>query len=1252
MKPSLRLRTYIALLASLTVAGAHLHGQAASAGTTPAQTKPRDMRLEKTSVEEDEPITLSVFEVTATDDTGYLAATSLAGNRLNTELKDVGSAITVVTEKLMRDIGAVSNETLLQYTTNTEVGNIYGNMSNAGGGTQLDETSKFSNPNQNTRVRGLASADTTIDYFLTDMPWDGYNTDRVDFQRGPNAILFGLGSPAGIINAGTKVAGFKNKGSAEVRYSRFGSVRSTLDCNYVLLPKQLSFRLDALLNKEKFQQKPAFQDDKRLFGTVRYEPAFLNKSGFAKTTIKANFEQGNIRSNRPRSLTPNDGITPWFLTGTSVGYRDKVVGPGGVVLSSGVPFDYNNLNRKGFDARGLQDTDIASIGADGRGQFVKAVNNSGGLTAGELNKYWQPWLGGGFSMNYFGNPMAIYANGDSAANTIVNWYPTTNRGISSTGAIDKNIRGIPASAMSSVTLYRDVSKKVNLPGAVFGLTRNLTLSDPSIFDFYNQLIDGPNKKEWSNFKRYNVNLAQTFLNGDAGMELVLDKQHYDNGQRIFMSDKGQALFIDVIQTMIDGSTNPNFGRPYIGSNAAGANHNDYDRMAFRATTYFKHDFTKGRKSNFLLRALGKHTLTGLYATDEYKTGGYGQVVMTSDNAYKDFVNGYGSAPSNINSNQRQVYQTIYLGPSLANATSAVNAHIPNPTVQAVVSGGTSVKAFDSTWTATTVNPGDPWSNPLYPVGHKNNLSTQSENPANYRGWLQTPITITDVEMGNQDANTTSANLKKNVVESKAFNWQGYLFDGAFVGMFGYREDTARAWAVTATKDTEGRAILDRTVFKLPDSYLLVKGSSKSYSGVLHLNRLLNNHLPLDVSVFYNQSSNFQPLAGRVGALNNPLTAPTGDTKDYGIRLATKDGKYALKVNKYKTSVKNAKDSSGFNYWYFASLFTEFQPRRNQYKFEVSNAQDPTSYHSGEPSGYTYQPALGQTPDQAIAAMKADIEGWDNMMKSLPAGFFTTWKFNPNQTDISQLGPNQGNSITTPNGFSIIEDNVSTGMEYELSAQPVKGLNIAFNASKQEAVRTNVGDPTFNSLVNTINTALNTTSAGTLRMGTSGTAFTSLYQWNANFMASYLSVKAAEGAAVGELRKWRANMVASYEFQGGFLKGVSVGTACRWQDKIVIGYQPRYVIPGEVPVVTTPWLATAAQNDLSKPFYGPSEINFDLWVGYKRKISKNLNWRTQINVRNVGKHNSLIPINVQPDGTVASWRIAPTQIWSLTNSIEF
>jgi len=105
-------------------------------------------------------IMLSPFEVsTDRGNSGYSAATALAGNRLSTRLSDVGSAISVVTEQFLRDTGATSNTTLLQYTTSTEVGGVFGTLANAGSGTQRSEVSNFLNPNGNTRVRGLTSAD-------------------------------------------------------------------------------------------------------------------------------------------------------------------------------------------------------------------------------------------------------------------------------------------------------------------------------------------------------------------------------------------------------------------------------------------------------------------------------------------------------------------------------------------------------------------------------------------------------------------------------------------------------------------------------------------------------------------------------------------------------------------------------------------------------------------------------------------------------------------------------------------------------------------------------------------------------------------------------------------------------------------------------------------------------------------------------------------------------------------------------------
>ena len=170
---------------------------------------------------------LSPFEVKATSDSNaYTADSTLAGNRLSTQLRDIGSSVTVVTSQFLMDTGATDNTSLLQRLGGTEVGGVNGNYASPGTGSSAtlltEDTIK---PTEGTRIRGLAAADNARDFFLTDIPWDSYNVDRIDISRGPNAILFGEGSPAGIINATTKSAAFNNSGNVDFRFGSFGSVR-------------------------------------------------------------------------------------------------------------------------------------------------------------------------------------------------------------------------------------------------------------------------------------------------------------------------------------------------------------------------------------------------------------------------------------------------------------------------------------------------------------------------------------------------------------------------------------------------------------------------------------------------------------------------------------------------------------------------------------------------------------------------------------------------------------------------------------------------------------------------------------------------------------------------------------------------------------------------------------------------------------------------------------------------------------------
>jgi outer membrane receptor protein involved in Fe transport len=93
----------------------------------------------------------------------------------------------------------------------------------------------------------LAAPTYTRGFFVSDIALDGYNTDRVTVNRGPNAILFGVGSAAGVVDTGLIAANLrKNTNKVEYRYGNNDSQRRSFDFNRVLVPDKLGFRLAAL----------------------------------------------------------------------------------------------------------------------------------------------------------------------------------------------------------------------------------------------------------------------------------------------------------------------------------------------------------------------------------------------------------------------------------------------------------------------------------------------------------------------------------------------------------------------------------------------------------------------------------------------------------------------------------------------------------------------------------------------------------------------------------------------------------------------------------------------------------------------------------------------------------------------------------------------------------------------------------------------------------------------------------------------
>src|SRR5688500_327887 len=263
-----------------------------AAATSHAQTSPTPAAP---AVASDGTVTLSPFEVNTDRAVGYTASNSLAGGRLNTDLRDTAAAISVFTKEFLEDIAITNVNQALEFGLNTA--------------SEVEPTGNLSVENNfNFRIRGITGAQRSRNLFRTQLNLDAYNTERLEFSRGPNAILFGEGSPAGLINTSTKIARLdQNFGRVQLRAGSFDERRGTIDVNRKIT-SNLAFRVNGLVQKAEGYREFEYNDKKAGHIAGTYRP-------FKKTTIKAEFERAEFDENRARPWTPVDRYSFWLAAG-------------------------------------------------------------------------------------------------------------------------------------------------------------------------------------------------------------------------------------------------------------------------------------------------------------------------------------------------------------------------------------------------------------------------------------------------------------------------------------------------------------------------------------------------------------------------------------------------------------------------------------------------------------------------------------------------------------------------------------------------------------------------------------------------------------------------------------------------------------------------------------------------------------------------------------------------------------------------
>lgn len=294
---------FVAALA-LSAAGAWAQATAESASSSaPVPAKPGDSA-----------VVLSPFEVSASNDVGYIATNSLAGSRLNSALKDTPAVIDVFTKEFLADLGATDLSQAMDYANNSQE-DTGDTQRVINGNEQLNPGAPFQ-----FRSRGLPST-RARDYFDTRLSTQLYVVERLDESRGPNSVLFGIGSAGGIVNSTTKRASLgQSFVETNLQAGTYRLLYTALDVNRPLIRDTLGMRLNVLRSQQGNWRDYISNRKEGIHGAVTYRP-------FKNTEFRAEYETGEHRGTLTRNYPARDQITRWWEAGSST---SSSLGGGGV----------------------------------------------------------------------------------------------------------------------------------------------------------------------------------------------------------------------------------------------------------------------------------------------------------------------------------------------------------------------------------------------------------------------------------------------------------------------------------------------------------------------------------------------------------------------------------------------------------------------------------------------------------------------------------------------------------------------------------------------------------------------------------------------------------------------------------------------------------------------------------------------------------------------------------------------------------
>ena len=379
---------------------------------------------------------------------------------------------------------------------------------------------------------------------------------------------------------------------------------------------------------------------------------------------------------------------------------------------------------------------------------------------------------------------------------------------------------------------------------------------------------------------------------------------------------------------------------------------------------------------------------------------------------------------------------------------------------------------------------------------------------------------------------------------------------------------------------------------------------------------------MDLQIHYAESENFNPVQPRGRVDGGVWGQPTGTTEEYGFLAGFADNTFTIKLNWFETSLNAATAGPSTNIAGFAV------GRINSYRDSELVLNRPWQAVLDDTievqEGFPVQSYADFYP-LAIAAIPQDLR--DNL--------------NGRQVDVDGDGTWDTYVIDPISNLSSTQNRVAEGFEVELTYNPTPNWRFMANVSEQETINSDTANlmalyeqQYTSSIVSSRIAELPFDATGTQAIRPM------LAQWANTGLASIRTAKALDNTVSNEQRQWRITGLTNYSFTEGILAGGSIGGAIRWEDEAATGYFYS-VVDG----ISGP--------DVNRPYFDDGLFSGDLWINYERKIwDDKVDWKVQLNIRNLVGESGDIPVRTNPDGQVAVIRIPNPRTIYLSNTFSY